>query len=81
VVKVMTRLEASDFTLPSANPVSPQILIIEDENALAKALAAVCQRLGAASTLCASGKRGLKELKAGRWSSAIRRREHAFGTS
>jgi DNA-binding NtrC family response regulator len=43
----------------------PQILIIEDENALAKALAAVCQRLGAASTLCASGERGLKELKAG----------------
>ena len=43
----------------------PQILIIEDENALAKALAAVCQQMGAAATLCASGERGLKELKAG----------------
>jgi DNA-binding NtrC family response regulator len=40
------------------------ILIIEDEVALAKALATVCQRLGAEATLCASGERGLRELAA-----------------
>ena len=39
-----------------------KILIIEDEVALAKALAAVCERLGAEATLCASGQRGLQRL-------------------
>jgi DNA-binding NtrC family response regulator len=42
-----------------------RILIIEDEAALAKALASVCQRLGAAATLSASGELGLQELSAG----------------
>jgi DNA-binding NtrC family response regulator len=49
----------------------PQVLIIEDESALAKALAAVCQRLGAGAKLCSSGERGLKELKAGGFSLVI----------
>jgi DNA-binding NtrC family response regulator len=49
----------------------PQVLIIEDENALARALAAVCQRLGAAAKLCASGERGLKEFRAGSFSLVI----------
>jgi len=39
-----------------------KILIIEDEAALAKALATVCERLGAEATLCASGQRGLQRL-------------------
>jgi DNA-binding NtrC family response regulator len=39
-----------------------RILIIEDEAALAKALAIVCDRLGSEATLCSSGKRGLQEL-------------------
>lgn len=38
------------------------ILIIEDESALASAVARVCQRLGRDSRLCSSGKRGLKAL-------------------
>jgi DNA-binding NtrC family response regulator len=37
-------------------------LIIEDEAALARALAVVCERLGSEATLCASGRRGLQEL-------------------
>jgi DNA-binding NtrC family response regulator len=41
---------------------NPKILIIEDEAALARALATVCERLGCNATLCASGKRGLREL-------------------
>jgi DNA-binding NtrC family response regulator len=41
---------------------NPRILIIEDEAALAKALAVVCERLGSEATLCASGRRGLQEL-------------------
>jgi DNA-binding NtrC family response regulator len=49
----------------------PQVLIIEDENALARALATVCQRLGAGARLCASGERGLKELHAGGFSLVI----------
>jgi DNA-binding NtrC family response regulator len=43
----------------------PKVLIIEDESALAKGLATVCQRLGAVAKLCASGERGLKEFQAG----------------
>jgi DNA-binding NtrC family response regulator len=39
-----------------------KILIIEDEAALAKALATVCERLDAETTLCASGQRGLQKL-------------------
>ena len=38
------------------------ILIIEDEQALASAVARVCQRLGRDSRLCSSGKRGLKAM-------------------
>lgn len=38
------------------------ILIIEDEQALASAVARVCQRLGRDARLCSSGKRGLKAL-------------------
>jgi CheY-like chemotaxis protein len=36
-----------------------RVLIIEDEAALAKALATVCERLDAEATLCASGQLGL----------------------
>jgi len=43
---------------------APRILIIEDEAALANALATVCQRLGASTTVCASGRRGMKILAA-----------------
>lgn len=50
---------------------APRVLIIEDESALAKALAAVCQRVGAEAQLCASGERGLKELRAGTFSLVI----------
>jgi len=39
-----------------------RILIIEDEMALAKALATVCERLGASAELCASGGRGLQSF-------------------
>jgi len=39
-----------------------KILIIEDEAALAKALATVCERLDTEATLCASGQRGLQKL-------------------
>ena len=39
-----------------------KILIIEDEVSLAKALAAVCERVGAEAALCASGQRGLQRL-------------------
>ncbi len=42
----------------------PRVLIIEDEVALAKALALICERLGARATLCASGEQGLQELAA-----------------
>jgi DNA-binding NtrC family response regulator len=38
------------------------VLIIEDEHALAAALAAVCRRLGREAQLCYSGRRGLDEL-------------------
>jgi DNA-binding NtrC family response regulator len=38
------------------------ILIIEDEHALAGALAAVCRRLGREAALCYSGQRGLDEV-------------------
>ncbi len=38
------------------------ILIIEDEHALAAALAAVCRRLGHEAVLCYSGQRGLEEI-------------------
>ncbi len=49
----------------------PRVLIIEDESALAKALATVCQRLGAGAKLCASGERGLRELRTGSFSLVI----------
>ena len=39
------------------------ILIIEDEHALATALAAVCHRLGHRAILCPSGQRGLEEAE------------------
>jgi DNA-binding NtrC family response regulator len=39
-----------------------KILIIEDEVALAKALAIVCERLDTEATLCASGQSGLQHL-------------------
>lgn len=39
------------------------ILIIEDEPALASAVARVCQRLGYASRLCSSAKRGLHAIE------------------
>jgi DNA-binding NtrC family response regulator len=42
-----------------------EILIIEDEPALAQALAAVCQRLGHRARTTASGRAGLDALKAG----------------
>jgi DNA-binding NtrC family response regulator len=41
-----------------------EILIIEDEAALAHALSAVCKRLGFAPRLCASGRAGLEALAA-----------------
>jgi DNA-binding NtrC family response regulator len=50
---------------------NPRILIIEDEAALAKALATVCERLGAKATLCASGKRGLQGLAEGNFALVI----------
>ncbi len=49
----------------------PRVLIIEDEVALARALATVCQRLGAVARLCASGRRGLQELAAGRFALVV----------
>ena len=39
-----------------------RILLVEDEQALAEALAAVCRRLGADPTACYSGQRALAEL-------------------
>ena len=48
-----------------------KILIIEDEAALANALAIVCERLGAEATLCASGQRGLQRLTKGTFSLVI----------
>jgi DNA-binding NtrC family response regulator len=48
-----------------------KILIIEDEAALAKALATVCERLGAEATVCASGQRGLQRLAKGNFSLVI----------
>lgn len=49
----------------------PRVLIIEDESALAKALATVCSRLGADTTLCASGERGVQEFSAGGFAAVI----------
>ena len=48
-----------------------KVLIIEDDSALARALATVCQRVGAGAKLCASGERGLKEFHAGAFSLVI----------
>jgi DNA-binding NtrC family response regulator len=48
-----------------------KILIIEDEAALANALATVCERLGAEATVCASGQRGLQRLAKGNFSLVI----------
>ena len=51
--------------------ITSKILIIEDEVALAKAVAIVCQRLGVDTMLCASGKRGLQELETGKFSLVV----------
>ncbi|MDB6155890.1 MAG: Fis family transcriptional regulator [Chthoniobacteraceae bacterium] len=47
------------------------ILIIEDEHALASALAAVCRRLGHDARLCASGAKAFSELVLGEFSLVI----------
>jgi DNA-binding NtrC family response regulator len=47
------------------------ILIIEDEHALASALATVARRMGRASVLCATGARGLEEAAAGTFALAV----------
>ncbi len=47
------------------------ILIIEDEHALASALAAVARRMGRASILCATGARGLEEAGGGSFALAV----------
>ena len=51
--------------------ITPRILIIEDEVALARAIGTVCERLGVDATLCASGKRGLQELRTGKFALVI----------
>ena len=48
-----------------------RILIIEDEHALASALAAVARRLGCEAVLCHSGQRGLDELAGGGFSLVV----------
>ncbi len=50
---------------------TPSILIIEDESALAAALARVCQRLGWSAELRASGNAGLRALASGNFDLAI----------
>ncbi len=47
------------------------LLIIEDEHALAAALAAVCRRLGHEAVLCYSGQRGLDEMARGEFALAV----------
>ncbi|MGA3172324.1 MAG: sigma-54 dependent transcriptional regulator [Chthoniobacteraceae bacterium] len=47
------------------------LLIIEDEHALASALAAVARRMGRASVLCATGARGLEEAAARPFAMAV----------
>ena len=47
------------------------ILIIEDEHAVASALASVCKRLGHEARACSSGQRGLDELARGDFALAI----------
>ena len=47
------------------------LLIIEDEHALAAALAAVARRLGREAVLCSSGQRGLDELARGKFALAV----------
>ena len=47
------------------------LLIIEDEHALAAALAAVARRLGREAVLCSSGQRGLDELARGDFALAV----------
>jgi DNA-binding NtrC family response regulator len=47
------------------------ILIIEDESALAAALVAACERLGHTATACYSGTRGLEELAGGKYALVI----------
>ena len=47
------------------------ILIIEDEHAVASALASVCKRLGHEARTCSSGQRGLDELARGDFALAI----------
>ena len=48
-----------------------RVLIIEDEAALANALASVCERHGAGATLCASGQSGLLRLEQEKFSLII----------
>ena len=48
-----------------------RILIIEDEPALAAALATVCQRMDCGTVLCHSGQRGLEELAAGEFALVV----------
>jgi DNA-binding NtrC family response regulator len=47
------------------------ILIIEDEHALASALATVARRMGRASVLCATGARGIEEAAGGLFAMAV----------
>jgi len=47
------------------------ILIIEDEHALASALAAVARRMGRGSVLCATGARGIEEAASGSFALAV----------
>jgi DNA-binding NtrC family response regulator len=49
----------------------PPILLIEDEHAVASALAGVCQRLGCTVKLAASAQRGLEEMARGRFALTI----------
>src|SRR5437879_6279504 len=52
-------------------PFMKEILIIEDEHAVASALGAICKRLGHDVRLCSSGQRGLEELARGDFALAI----------
>jgi len=47
------------------------ILIIEDEHALASALATVARRMGEAAVICATGTRGLEEAASGTFTFAV----------
>ena len=49
----------------------PRILVVEDEGPMAKALGAVCERLGCEALLCGSARRALKELASGNFALII----------